>query len=256
MPELPFSKFFVPASLRDLPTVATPSVRYVELHCKTNFSFLEGASHPSELVALAHGLGYAGMAVTDLNSLAGAVRTHIAAKEAGLKLVIGAEVTLVDSSPILLWAMNRDGYGRLCQLLTRGRRQAPKGECRLAFADVAEHASGLLIGVLLPREGELTPELVRWKEVFLDRTYAVAELHRGLGDERRLSEWQRVATAAKVPLIAAGDVHYHDARRRYLQDVLTAIRLKTTVAELGAARFPNGERRLRALSEVLSIYSQ
>ena len=69
---------------------------------------------------------------------------------------IGAEVTLVDASPVLLWAMNRDGYGRLCRLLTRGRRQAPKGECRLAFADVAEHASGLLIGVLLPQAGDLT----------------------------------------------------------------------------------------------------
>ena len=129
--------------LRDLPPAATPPVRYVELHCKTNFSFLEGASHPDELVAQAARLGYAGMAVTDRNSLAGAVRAHVAAKEAGLKLVIGAEVTLVDASPVLLWAMNRDGYGRLCQLLTRGRRQAPKGECRLAFADVAEHAERL-----------------------------------------------------------------------------------------------------------------
>ena len=125
-------------------------VRYVELHCKTNFSFLEGASHPNELVAQAASLGYAGMAVTDRNSLAGAVRAHIAAKEVGLKLLIGAEITLIDAGPILLWAMNRDGYGRLCRLLTRGRRQAPKGECHLAFADVAEHASGLLAGVLLP----------------------------------------------------------------------------------------------------------
>ena len=80
------------------------------------------------------------MAVTDRNSLAGVVRAHVAAKEAGLKLVVGAEITMVDAGPVLLWAMNRHGYGRLCQLLTRGRRQAPKGECRLAFADVAEHA--------------------------------------------------------------------------------------------------------------------
>ena len=256
MPELPFSKLYVPAPLQAIPAVTTPAVRYVELHCKTNFSFLEGASHPSELVAQAASLGYAGMAVTDRNSLAGAVRTHVAAKEAGLKLVVGAEVTLVDASPVLLWVMNRHGYGRLCQLLTRGRRQAPKGECRLAFADVAEHASGLLIGVLLPPARELTTELARWREVFSDRTYAVAELHRGLGDGRRLNEWQREATAARVPLLAAGDVHYHDARRRYLQDVLTAIRLKSTVALLGSARFPNGERRLRALDEILSLYDQ
>jgi error-prone DNA polymerase len=256
MPEQPPSKLYVPRPVRDLSPAAPPAVRYVELHCKTNFSFLEGASHPAELVALAARLGYAGMAVTDRNSLAGAVRAHSAAKEAGLKLVVGAEVTLIDAGPALLWAMNRDGYGRLCRLLTRGRRQAPKGECRLAFADVAEHANGLLAGVLLPAVDGLSSELHRWREVFLDRTYAVAELHRGVCDGRRLDEWQRAARAARVPLVAAGDVHYHDSRRRYLQDVLTAIRLRTTVAELGLARFPNGERRLRALDEILSLFNQ
>ena len=76
------------------PPAVTAPVRYFELHCKTNFSFLEGASHPDELVAEAARLGYAGMAVTDRNSLAGAVRAHVAAREAGLKLVIGAEITL------------------------------------------------------------------------------------------------------------------------------------------------------------------
>src|SRR5271169_4623251 len=111
MPELPFSKFHVPAPLRMTTSAPSPSVRYVELHCKTNFSFLEGASHPDELVAQAATLGYYGIAVTDRNSLAGAVRAHVAAKEIGLKLVVGAEVTLVDASPILLWAMNREGYG-------------------------------------------------------------------------------------------------------------------------------------------------
>src|SRR6476646_9822748 len=123
MPELPYSKLKVPATLRDSPSVTSPPVRYFELHCKTNFSFLEGASHPDELVAEATRLGYAGLAVTDRNSLAGAVRAHVAAREAGLKLVIGAEITLIDAGPILLWAMDRSGYGRLCQLLTRGRRQ-------------------------------------------------------------------------------------------------------------------------------------
>ena len=254
MPELPFSKLYVPAPLCIPPTTATPPVRYAELHCKTNFSFLEGASHPSELVAQAATMGYAGMAVTDRNSLAGAVRTHVAAKEAGLKLVVGAEITMVDASPVLLWVVNRDGYGRLCQLLTRGRRQAPKGECRLAFADVAEHAQNLLIGVLLPAAVNPDSELQGWREVFADRTYAVAELHRGLTDLRRLDEWQRTASAVGVPLVAAGDVHFHDAGRRYLQDVLTAIRLKKTVAELGSARFPNSERRLRSLDEILAIY--
>ena len=215
--------------------MASPPVRYVELHCKTNFSFLEGASHPDELVAQSAKLGYAGMAVTDRNSLAGAVRAHVAAKEAGLKLIVGSEVSLVDASPILLWAMNREGYGRLCQLLTRGRRQAPKGECRLSVRGCRRARKWLVIGVLLPPAGDLSWELADGANSFRDRTYAVAELHRGLGDERRLNAWQRAACTRSVPLVAAGDVHYHDARRRYLQDVLTAIRLKTTVAELGAS---------------------
>ena len=143
-------------------------------------------------------------------------------------------------SPVLLWAMNRDGYGRLCRLLTRGRRQAPKGECRLAFADVAEHASGLLARRIAPACSDDGPsELLEWREVFADRTYAVAELHRG--PVRSHGGWPSGNARPRprgVPLVAAGDVHYHDARRRYLQDVLTAIRLKTTVAELGRPAFP------------------
>ena len=171
--------------------------------------------------------------------------------------LIGAEVTLADASPVLLWAMNREGYGRLCRLLTRGRRQAPKGECRLAFADVAEHASGLLVGVLAA-SGRRTCR----------RSY------RGGGKSFPIepTPWPSCIAACAMDgdwtsgnarprrrgcrLIAAGDVHYHDASRRYLQDVLTAIRLKTTVAELGAARFPNGERRLRPLDELLSLFAQ
>src|ERR1700693_2026674 len=111
--------------------------RYAELHCKTNFSFLEGASHPDELVARAAELGYAALAITDRNSLAGVVRAHVAAKEAGLKLIIGALVTPIDAPPLLLWVMNRKGYAQLARLLTLGRRSAPKGECRLTFDDVA-----------------------------------------------------------------------------------------------------------------------
>src|SRR6266446_9957915 len=98
---------------------ATP---YAELHCCTNFTFLEGASHPDELVARAAELGYAALAVTDRNSLAGVVRAHVAAKEAGLKLVIGAMIVPIDTSPVLLWATDRAAYGRLATLLTLGRR--------------------------------------------------------------------------------------------------------------------------------------
>jgi error-prone DNA polymerase len=255
MPEQPHRKLHVPAPISAPPPGSTPPVRAVELHCKTNFSFLEGASHPDELVNQAAALGYAGLAVTDRNSVAGVVRAHVAAKTIGLKLIIGAEVTMGDAGPIVLWAMNREGYGRLCRLLTRGRRLAPKGECRLAFADVAEHSEGLLAGVLLHSAGEPSSDLPRWRDVFRDRTYAVAHLHRGPLDARRVDGWDRAARSARVPLVAAGDVHYHDASRRFLQDVLTAIRLKTTVTELRTSRFPNGERRLRPLGEVVSLFA-
>src|ERR1700680_3657835 len=128
--------------------VRAASPRYAELHCKTNFSFLEGASHPDELVARAAELGYAALAITDRNSLAGVVRAHVAAKEAGLKLIIGASIEPVDGPPLLLWVVNRAGYAQLARLLTHGRRSAPKGECRLLFDDVARHSNGLLAGVL------------------------------------------------------------------------------------------------------------
>jgi len=126
-------------------------MRYAELHCKTNFSFLEGASHPDELVRRAAELSYRALAVTDRNSLAGVVRAHIAAKEVGLPLVIGAEITPIDAPPVVLWATDRASYGRLCRLITRGRRQAPKGECALSIEDVAEFAAGLIAGVQPPR---------------------------------------------------------------------------------------------------------
>src|SRR3954447_15260821 len=123
------------------------SFSYAELHCKTNFSFLESASHPDELVVRAKELGYAALAVTDRESLAGVVRAHTAAKETDLKLIIGAEVYPVDAAPAVLWATDRKSYGRLSRLLTIGRRRAEKGKCQLTMADIAGHAEGLIAGV-------------------------------------------------------------------------------------------------------------
>ena len=117
-------------SRRPTPDAVRPrrAFPYAELHCKTNFSFLEGASHPDELVVRAAELGYRALAITDRNSLAGVVRAHVAAKEVGLKLLIGAEITPVDVLPVVLLATDRSAYGRLSRLITRGRRNAQKGE--------------------------------------------------------------------------------------------------------------------------------
>ena len=127
---------------------------YAELHAKSNFSFLEGASHPEELVQQAAELRYAALAVTDRNSLAGVVRAHVAAKEHGLKLVIGAEIAPQDAAPAILWPTDRAAYGRLARLITRGRRRAEKGQCHLTLEDIAAHSEGLLAGVCGGEERE------------------------------------------------------------------------------------------------------
>ena len=119
-------------------------MKYAELWCKTNFSVLEGASHAVELVGRAVEAGYHALAITDRNSLAGIVRAHQAAKTAGLKLLVGAEITPVDGDSVVLIAMNLDGYHNLARLITRGRRSAAKGECRLTVNDIVEHAGDLL----------------------------------------------------------------------------------------------------------------
>ncbi len=237
---------------------------YVELHCKSNYSFLEGASHPEELVDRAGELGYGGLAITDRNSLAGVVRAHAAAKDRQLKLILGAELTPVDAPPVLLWATDRAAYGRLSRLLTVGRRRAAKGTCQLTFADLTEHAAGLLAGVLDDPASE--PDLVHpdvprryalgdYHELYGERCYLVCELLRSVDDAGKLDQLRRHGDLFSVPLIAAGDVHYHSAERLPLQHVLTAIRQHTTVNAAGPWRFPNAERHLRPRAEIEAIYA-
>ena len=111
---------------------------YAELHCKSNFSFLQGASHAVELVERAKRLGYQAIAVTDRNTLAGIVRAHGAAKDVQLQFIVAAELTFVDAPACVVWIPNRKAYGQLCQLLTLGRRRAEKGNCLLYFDDLKE----------------------------------------------------------------------------------------------------------------------
>ena len=268
-------------------SVTSRRVRYAELHCKTNFSFLEGASHPDELAVRAAELGYEALAVTDVNSLAGVVRAHVAAKQLGLKLLVGAEVRPIDAPAAVLLAADRASYGRLSRLLTRGRRNAPKGECRLTFDDVAEHAEGLIALVMgmapgvttgptvngrlgyAGHYGERRPngvsvrmcsekrhhDIVGYRDAFADRCYALAELHRGPDDRRVLSKRVRAAKRAGVPLAAANDVHYHVPQRRDLHDVLAAVRHGCTVAQLGERMFSNNERFLKSPEEMAALFA-
>ena len=261
MPEQPPNKRqpMIRFDATSLPSYLHPSLLvYAELHCRSNFSFLEGASHPDELVTRAAELGLSALAITDRNSLAGVVRAHVAAKASKLKLLIGAEITSLDAPPIVLWAMNRAGYANLCRLITRGRRNAPKGGCRLTFADVAEHAAGLLAGVVLERS-HLAPRdgyVERFRTAFGDQAYAIAELHRGPDDRQRLQDVMQLAKKMKLPLVAANDVHCHVRERQPLQEVLTAIRYGCTVAELGERRFPNAERHLKSAAEMAALFAE
>ena len=123
-------------------------VRYAELQVTTNFSFLRGASHGEELVAQAKALGLEAIAIADRNTLAGVVRAHVAAKEAGLRLVIGARLDLEDAPSLLCFPTDRKAYGRLSRLISLGQGRAEKGKCSLFLADVTAHAKGQIFVAL------------------------------------------------------------------------------------------------------------
>ena len=231
---------------------------YAELHCLSNFSFLRGASHPDELVEQAVAQGYAALALTDECSLAGIVRAHQAARQAGLKLLVGSEMTTLDGLKLVFIAQNREGYGNLSALITLARRRADKGHYSLHRHDLnAVSPNGALPDCLVlwvPGEGQGADE-GRWlAERFPGRLWIAAELHAGPDDTARLAGLQELASACQLPLVAAGDVHMHVKARRPVQDVLTAVRLKTTVFEAGYALFPNGERHLRSRLRLSRLY--
>jgi len=131
-------------------------MRYAELEVTTNFTFLNGGSHPEELAATARALGLEAIAVTDRNTLAGIVRAHLAAKEVGIKFIVGVRLDLKDAPSLLAYPTDRAAYGRLCRLLTLGQRRAEKGECTLFLDDVATHAEGLIFVALPPDDFTLT----------------------------------------------------------------------------------------------------
>ncbi len=149
----------------------------------------------------------------------------------------------------MLLATDRAAYGRLSQLITRGRRQAEKGDCRLTQADVADFADGLLACVRLPEgsdEDAVDRALPRYRDAFGERCYLLGELFCGTDDRRRLQCLRHVSRRHGLPLVAANDVHYHDPSRQPLQDVLTAVRHGMHGRRAGASPFPNGERHLKS----------
>jgi error-prone DNA polymerase len=230
---------------------------YAELHCLSNFSFLRGASHPAELVEQAATLGYAALALTDECSVAGVVRAWEAARDCGLKLIIGSEFRLEDGLRLVLLAADREGYGRLCRLITRGRRAAAKGEYLLSRDDLADGLAEALPGCLalwLPGD-EPDEDEGRWVAThFPGRAWLAVELFAGGDDAARLAELETLGERLDLPRVAAGDVHMHHPQRRPLQDLVTAIRLTQPLQALGRRLFPNGERHLRPRKRLARLY--
>jgi len=236
-----------------------PRAAYVELAVTTPYSFLRGASDASELIGMAHALGYDALGVADLNTMAGVVRLHAEAKKANLRPVIGCRLRLVTGEVFLAYPRDRIAYGRLCSLLTKGKRQntddqwQAKGICEITLNDLAAHADGVQLIVLpdpaLPRR---LAGLVRRLPSL--RHIAVSHLYRG-DDRARINRLDRLARAHGLSILATNDVHYHSPDRRPLQDVMTCIREKVTIRSAGFLLDANAERHLKSPAEMVRLFA-
>ncbi|VVO32759.1 Error-prone DNA polymerase [Pseudomonas fluorescens] len=231
------------------------SIDYAELHCLSNFSFQRGASSALELFQRAKKLGYQALAITDECTLAGIVRAWQAAKSVELPLIIGSEMRIENGPKLLLLAENLEGYQNLCRLITRARRRSQKGQYQVLREDFSEPLPGLL--ALWVPDALDDFQTGHWlKQTFAERLWLAVQLHRGQDDTRRLSALMTLARELRIPAVASGDVHMHARGRRALQDTMTAIRHHLPVAESGLRLHPNGERHLRSLDVLHSLYPQ
>lgn len=257
---------------------------FAELVAATNFSFLEGASHGEDMIAQAVALGHAGIGIADRNTVAGVVRAHKALRliraraiEGGFadidfKLVVGARLVFADGTPdIVAYPTTRHGWGRLTRLLTTGNLRAVKGDCILGFGDLLRHLDDLLL-IVLPassarpheaRDGAMLPPprsdaglgetIRRLAGAAPDRVWLGVTMPRAGRDRRRLAQHARLAQAMGVPLLATGDALYAEPADRPLHDVLTCIRLGTTIRAAGRRLAANGERHLKSGEEMARL---
>ncbi|TCK02364.1 error-prone DNA polymerase [Marinobacterium mangrovicola] len=229
---------------------------YAELHAISNFSFLRGASHPEELVAQAALLGYRALALTDECSVAGVVRAHQEAKELGIKLLIGSEFR-IDGRVLVLLARDRSGYAQLCSLITTGRRRAKKGEYSLTLEDFETGLDRCLLLFQPGTDRALLESDLQWlQRHHPEHSWLLLERLLDSDDSWRYQRLLEVAEQYQLPRVCAGDVRMHEPGRQPLQDLLTAIRLRTTVMKAGWQLGANAERHLRPLDALAQLYSQ
>ena len=233
---------------------------YVELRCLTNFSFLRGASRPEELVERAQQLGYKGLAICDECSMAGIVRAHVAAKEHGLPLLAGSQFVVRCDAPfnLVVLACDLDGYGNLCEFITKLRRSAPKGTYALTLDEIdPDELRGCVI--IASPDRMSTPAqietIARWLLTnFIGRCWLGVELLRTLDDEMWLHRLRQASDLTAIHLVATGDVHMHVRSRKPLQDVMTATRVGRPLTECGFELQENSERHLRTRLRLAQTY--
>ena len=233
---------------------------FVELGVTSAFSFLRGASDATDLALTAHAHGYDALGLADLNTLAGVVRLHTEAKKAGLRPVIGCRLHLTGGEQFLAYPTDRAAYGRLCTLLSKGKMHdadgqwQAKGVCDISLADLAQYAEGLhLIALPDASLAKRLPHLIRRLPGL--KHIAVSHLYRG-DDRARINRLDRLARAHGLSILATNDVHYHAPDRRPLQDIMTCIREKTTIAQAGFLLNPNAERHLKPPAEMLRLFAE
>jgi len=238
---------------------------YTELHLHTAYSLLDGASQPEEMALMAKQLGYTALAITDHDSLSGAFEFATALKHHDIQPITGAELTLADGSHVTLLAETREGYGNLCRLITESKHGKPPAAVAVDDAartwfttSLAEYAEGLIL-LTGCRESQLARLVTSGKlaeaeavlRTYLDwfgreNVFVEVQHHRVAGDRKRVRGLVRLARRLGVHYVATGNVHYHRPDRARLQDVLVAIKHRTTLDGSHRLRRPNGEFFLRA----------
>ncbi len=235
-------------------------MEYAELQCTSNFSFLKGGSHPQELVEQAAVYGYSAIAITDVNSLAGIVRAHIAAKKLPIQFIPACRIDLLDGPSLLAYPTNLTAYSRLSALLTLGNLRAEKGDCHLYKVDVYNHKEDILF-ILIPPDTlnarfdyaeDFKEHAKEYRTVFGNALYMAATRSYSGDDAKRL----RRLTQTGIPLVATGDVHYHEPNRRELQDILTCVKEKCTIHNAGYRLHQNAERHLKPIDELHRLFRQ
>ena len=227
---------------------------YAELAAASNYSFLRGASHPAEMIGQAAELGLAAIGLADCNSVSGLVRGHAAARESGIRFLPGARLQPRDGPEIICYPRDRAAWGRLCRLLTLGKRRAVKGECDFSLTELCAHAAGQVLLVVPPRALSEMSGLPRLTNAGAHRVALAAPLLFDGGDAVRLRRLEKRAKQWSIPMVAVADAWMHVPQRKSIADVLVCVREGVTIDTAGFRLQANAERHLRAPREMLRLY--